>query len=44
MRKIKKADLIIVLQDGKIVERGSHEELTAKDGMYAALCEYQSLS
>ena len=41
---IKKADLILVLQDGRIVERGSHEELTAKGQMYAALCEYQSLS
>jgi ATP-binding cassette subfamily B protein len=41
---IRKADLIIALQDGKIAECGSHEELIAKDGIYAALCEYQSLS
>ena len=41
---IKKADLIIALQDGKIAECGSHEELIAKNGIYAALCEHQSLS
>ena len=41
---IKKADLIIALQDGKIAECGSHDELIAKDGIYAALCQYQSLS
>jgi len=41
---IKKADLIIALQDGKIAECGSHEELIKKDGIYAALCQYQSLN
>jgi len=41
---IKKADLIIALQDGKIAECGSHDELLAKDGIYAALCQYQSLN
>jgi len=41
---IKKANLIIALQDGKIVESGSHDELIAKGGVYSALVEYQSLS
>jgi len=41
---IKKADLIIALQDGKIAECGSHEELIKKDGIYASLCQYQSLN
>ena len=41
---IKKADLIVVLQEGKIAESGSHEELIAKGGIYAALCEHQSLN
>ena len=40
---IRKADLIIAMQDGKIAECGSHGELMAKNGIYAALCEYQSL-
>jgi len=40
---IRKADLIIALQDGKIAECGSHEQLIAKGGIYAALCEIQSL-
>ena len=41
---IKRADLIIAMQDGKIAESGTHDELIAKGGIYAALCEYQSLS
>jgi len=41
---IKRADLIIALQDGKIAECGSHDELIEKDGIYAALCEHQSLN
>ena len=34
---IRDADQILVLDDGKIVERGSHEELRELDGRYAAL-------
>ena len=41
---IRKADLIIALQDGVIAEYGTHDELIDKGGIYAALCEYQSLS
>ena len=41
---IKKANLIIALQDGKIVESGTHDELIEKGGVYSALVEYQSLS
>jgi len=41
---IKKANLIIALQDGKIVEAGTHDELIAKGGVYSTLVEYQSLS
>lgn len=40
---IKKADLIIVLQDGKIAESGNHEELISKNGVYAGLCSIQNM-
>jgi ATP-binding cassette subfamily B protein len=34
---VRKASLILVLQHGKIVERGTHESLTAAGGVYAGL-------
>ncbi|MCH1471542.1 MAG: ABC transporter ATP-binding protein/permease [Flavobacteriaceae bacterium] len=39
---IQNADLIIVLQNGKITEKGTHEELIAKNGTYKKLIELQS--
>ena len=39
---IKKADLICVLHEGEIVERGKHDELIALDGYYKRLCDMQS--
>ena len=38
---VKNADEILVLTDGEITERGSHEELVAKGGLYADLYRYQ---
>lgn len=40
---IKGADEILVLHDGHIVERGTHEELLAKDGYYKKLHDMQAL-
>ena len=40
---IRNADLIIVMQDGRIVERGRHEELLAKNGHYRKLHDMQAL-
>lgn len=38
------ADLILVMQDGHIVERGNHEELLAQNGWYAQTYESQQLA
>ena len=40
---IRHADLILVLEDGRIVERGTHAALTGQGGLYAALYERQLL-
>ncbi|MBI2009442.1 ABC transporter ATP-binding protein [Candidatus Saccharibacteria bacterium] len=39
---IQRMDRIVVLEEGKIVEEGSHKELLEKDGVYAKLWAHQS--
>ena len=41
---IRHADQIVVLRDGRIVERGTHEDLVANHGLYSHLCELQAFS
>lgn len=40
---VKKMDRIIVLQEGVIIEQGSHDELMNKGGFYASLVDAQNL-
>jgi ATP-binding cassette subfamily B protein len=39
---VRMADLIVVIDDGKVVEHGSHEELMALGGLYAELYGIQA--
>jgi len=38
---IRRADQIIVLKEGEIIQKGSHDELMAQGGMYSDLCKVQ---
>jgi len=40
---VREADQIVVLGDGQILERGSHAELVARNGVYAEMCRTQML-
>ena len=41
---IKDVDIIYVIDNGSILEKGSHEELLEKNGMYRKLCDQQALN
>ncbi|KYP80754.1 ABC transporter transmembrane domain-containing protein [Ferroacidibacillus organovorans] len=43
LSSVEHADLILVLEDGEIVERGAHMDLLAQNGVYAAMYERQQL-
>lgn len=40
---VKDADLICVLDQGRLAESGTHDELLSKNGLYAAFCRNQSV-
>jgi ATP-binding cassette subfamily B protein len=40
---VKRADSIIVLEDGEVKEQGTHEELIAKEGIYKHLVDIQNI-
>jgi subfamily B ATP-binding cassette protein MsbA len=40
---IQQADLILVMQGGEIVQRGTHKELILQEGLYKTLVEMQEL-
>ena len=44
MRTIANADKIVVLDDGKIAEKGSPDELLSKDGLFKRMVDLQNLS
>jgi hypothetical protein len=39
--RVRAADAILVIEDGQVVERGTHAELLAADGRYAELYRTQ---
>lgn len=41
---IRESDVILVMNEGKIIEQGTHEELLAKEGFYAELYNSQFVS
>jgi ABC-type multidrug transport system fused ATPase/permease subunit len=41
---ILRADLIVVMEKGRIIERGRHDELLAHGGLYARLYREQFLA
>ena len=40
---VEHSDLILVMDNGEIIDRGTHEELISRDSWYKEQFEYQSL-
>jgi len=40
---VKKADQILVMEKGKVVERGTHQQLLSKNGVYAKIIAQSEL-
>ena len=38
---VKRADLILVMDNGQVIERGTHHELIRQDGLYREICDLQ---
>jgi ABC-type multidrug transport system fused ATPase/permease subunit len=43
LASVREADRILVLDDGRLVESGTHAELMRRGGWYAAMAEQQAL-
>ena len=43
LSSVKQADLILVMEDGQIAERGTHQELLKNEGLYRQIYELQLL-
>ncbi|MBM7784637.1 hypothetical protein [Tenggerimyces flavus] len=41
---VRSADLVLVIDDGRVTERGNHAELVASGGLYAELYTLQARS
>ena len=42
LKTVRNAEQIIVLQDGKVVQKGTHDQLAGQEGLYARLWALQS--